>query len=415
MRNFSMHEPRRVVVTGMGAVSPVGNWPGALFDNVAAGRSGIRLLPAGERAAPVQIAAWIDAPIADGSKGVPPDRVTQLALAAGRAALAEAGLLDRPDLLAGMGVHLGTGSGASATTDQAFFRLYGENRDRLAPMTLPRGINNAAASELAIRYGLTGVNHTYSIACASSSSAIGEALRAIRHGYSERILAGGSEALLTYGILHAWHALRALADPDAQVDASCRPFSADRSGLVLGEGAAFLVLESLASAQARGATILAELAGYGASCDAAHVTHPSSSGQVSAIRQALADAALDPGAIDYVNAHGTGTPAGDAVEAESLRSVFGAQVQRLPVSSSKAVHGHLMGAGGAVELVIAILAMQKNTVPPTAHCRVPDTGLGIDVVAEGMRHTPLNAVLSNSFAFGGSNAVLIARRYAESA
>jgi 3-oxoacyl-[acyl-carrier-protein] synthase II len=325
----------------------------------------------------------------------------------------EAGLFDHPEFLTDMGVHLGTGSGASATLDQAFYRLYRENRDRLAPMTLPRAINNVAASELAIRFGMTGANNTYSIACASSGSAIGEALRAIRHGYSERILAGGSEAILTYGILHAWHALRALATPDAQVEASCRPFSADRNGLVLGEGAAFLVLESLSSAQARDATILAELAGYGASCDAAHVTHPSSIGQVKAIRNALIDAGLDPGAIDYVNAHGTGTLAGDAVEAESLRTVFSEHLQTLPISSSKAVHGHLMGAGGAAELAIAIIAMQKNVVPPTAHCRVTDLDLGIDVVAEGMRQKTLNAVLSNSFAFGGSNAVLIARRFEE--
>ena len=408
-----MSELCRVVVTGIGVVSPAGNWPGPFFDNVAAGRSGIRLLPAGEHTSPVQVAAWIEAPIEDGSKGVPPDRVTQLALAAGRYALMEAGLLDHPELLTDMGVHLGTGSGASATLDHAFYRLYRENRDRLAPMTLPRAINNVAASELAIRFGMTGANNTYSIACASSGSAIGEALRAIRHGYSERILAGGSEAMLTYGVLHAWHALRALATPDAQVEASCRPFSADRNGWVLGEGAALLVLESLASAQARGATILAELAGYGASCDATHVTHPSSTGQVKAIRNALTDAGLDPGAIDYVNAHGTGTLTGDAVEAESIRTVFSEHLHTLPVSSSKAVHGHLMGAGGAAELAVTIIAMQKNVVPPTAHCRVNDPGLGIDVVAEGMRQKTLNAVLSNSFAFGGSNAVLIARRFEE--
>lgn len=406
-----MSNLHHVVITGIGIVSPIGDWPGPMFDNVAAGYSGIRLLPSGERTLPVKVAAWIDTPLADDSKGAPPDRVTQLALIAGRYALAEAGLLDCPELLSDMGIHLGTGSGASATIDQAFHRLYAENRDRLAPMTLPRGINNAAASELAIRFGMAGVNNTYSIACASSSSAIGEALRSIRHGYSERILAGGSEALLTYGILHAWHALRALAVPDTQVEASCRPFSADRNGLVLGEGAAFLVLESLESAQARGATILAELAGYGASCDAAHVTQPSSIGQVKAIRQALTDAGLDPGTIDYVNAHGTGTVVGDAVEAESLRTVFNGHLHSLPVSSSKAVHGHMMGAGGGLELAIAIIAMQKNVIPPTAHCRVPDPDLGIDVVAEGMRQKTLNTVLSNSFAFGGSNAVLIARRY----
>lgn len=274
-------------------------------------------------------------------------------------------------------------------------------------MTLPRSINNAPASELAIRFGLTGVNNTYSIACASSATAIGEALRAIRHGYTERILAGGSEALLTYGILHAWHALRALAPPDLQVEASCRPFSADRNGLVLGEGAAFMVLERLTSAQARGAPILAEMIGYGTSCDATHVTHPSSIEQVRAIQNALADAEIDASAIDYVNAHGTGTVVGDSVEAESLRTVFH---DTPPVSSSKAVHGHMMGAGGAIELATSILAMQESIIPPTAHCRVNDPSLGIDVVTGCMRRQTIRTALSNSFAFGGSNAVLIARK-----
>jgi len=405
-----MRDLRRVVVTGIGIVSPAGNWPGDFFERIVAGRSAIRLLPVIERPSPVQVAAWIDQPIDDGSKGTPPDRVTQLALAAGRRALEDAGLIGHTELLGDMAIHLGTGSGGNATIDQAFHRLYAENQERISPMSLPRGMNNAAASELSIRHGMKGASNTYSMACASSAAAIGEGLRAIRHGYCERVLAGGSEAALTFGVLHAWHALRALATPDAQPEASCRPFSADRNGLVLGEGAGFLVLESLDSAQQRGATILAELAGYGASTDATHMTHPSSQGQVMAIKHALADAGITAAAIDYVNAHGTGTSAGDAVEAESLRSVFGEQVQRITVSSSKAVHGHLLGAGGAVELAVAILAMQQALVPPTAHCRVPDLELGIDMVAEGARRQSLNTVMSNSFAFGGSNAVLIARR-----
>ena len=403
-----MTELHRVVVTGIGVVSPVGNWPGEFFNNVAAGHSGIRLLPALDgQSSPVQIAAWIDSPMSDVGKGAPHDRVTKLALAAGGYALAEAGLLNNPELLVGTGVHLGSGSSCSATVDQAFYHLYRENRNRLAPMTLPRSINNAPASELAIRFGLTGVNNTYSIACASSATAIGEALRAIRHGYTERILAGGSEALLTYGILHAWHALRALAPPDLQVEASCRPFSADRNGLVLGEGAAFMVLERLTSAQARGAPILAEMIGYGTSCDATHITHPASIEQVRAIQNALADAEIDASAIDYVNAHGTGTVVGDSVEAESLRTVFH---DTPPVSSSKAVHGHMMGAGGAIELATSILAMQESIIPPTAHCRVNDPSLGIDVVTGCMRRKTIRTALSNSFAFGGSNAVLIARK-----
>jgi 3-oxoacyl-[acyl-carrier-protein] synthase II len=402
---------QRVVITGIGIVSPAGNWPGTVFENIAAGRSAIRALPPQSRPCPVQVAAFIDGPIDDDSKGAERDRVTQLALAAGRRALEQAGLLDQPDLLAATAVHLGTGSGGNATMDAAFHRLYAENRDRLAPMTLPRAMNNAAASELAMRFGLTGPNTTYSVACASSSTAIGEGMRAIRHGYVERVLAGGSEALLTYGVMHAWHALRALANADADIPASCRPFSSDRSGLVLGEGAAFLMLESLNSARARGATIIAELVGFGSSCDASHLTHPSSAGQVRAIEQALADALLSAADIDYINAHGTATAAGDAAEAESIRTVFGQRVASLPVSSSKAVHGHLMGAGGALELAISILAMQHNTVPPTANCRAPDTALGIDMVPGGAREMALDCVMSNSFAFGGSNNVLIARRF----
>jgi 3-oxoacyl-[acyl-carrier-protein] synthase II len=401
----------RVVITGIGIVSPAGNWPGTLFDNVAAGRSAVRPLPPLQRPCPVEVAAYIDTPIDDRTKGAPPDRVTQLAVAAARYALESAGLLDQPALLAAMAVNLGTGSGGNQTVDNSFHRLYAENRDRLAPMSLPRGMNNAAASEIALRFGMTGANTTYSVACASASSAIGEAMRSIRHGYVERVLAGGSEALLTFGVLHAWHALRALAPADADVAASCRPFSSDRSGLVLGEGAGFLVLESLRSALARGAPIIAELTGYGSSCDASHLTHPSTGGQTKAIYQALHDAGLTPDQIDYVNAHGTGTLAGDAVEAESLRSVFGARAASLPVSSSKAVHGHLMGAGGAVELAIAVLAMTHGTIPPTANCRQPDPALGIDVVADGARQQVLQHVMSNSFAFGGSNTVLIAQQY----
>ena len=401
---------QQVVITGIGIVSPAGNWPGNVLENVVAGRSAVRLLPQGARPSPVQVAAFIDGELDSGASSS--DRVSQLALAAGRRALENAGLLDQKDLLREMAVHLGTGSGGNATQDAAFFRLYADNKDRLAPMTLPRGMLNAAASELALRYGMMGENNTYAVACASSSAAIGEGLRAIRHGYTERVLAGGSEALLTFGILHAWHALRALANADADVAASCRPFSLDRTGLVLGEGAAFLVLESLAAAQARGATILAELAGFGSSCDASHLTHPSSPGQVRAIQAALRDAGLKAEDIDYVNAHGTATAAGDATEAESLRTVFGERAKALPVSSTKAVHGHMMGAGGAVELALSVLAMLNNTIPPTANCRQPDPELGIDVVAGGARQQTLNCVMSNSFAFGGSNNVLIARRYA---
>lgn len=406
-----MKTMHRVVITGIGVVSAAGTWPGTFFDRVCQADSAIRPLPATSPSPPITIAAWIDEGIDSDAKTAAHDRVTQLALTAGRLALSEAQLLDQPELLRQTGVYLGTGAGPSHTMEQSYRRLYADQKDRISPMSLPRGIHNAPASELAIRYGLGGANNTYAIACASSATAIGEAFRAIRHGYSERILAGGSEALLTFGVLHAWSALRAVAPPADPVAASCRPFSADRDGLVLGEGSGFMVLESLASAQARGAPILAELVGYGASCDAKHITHPSTAGQQQAIHDALNDAEISPDAVNYINAHGTGTLAGDAVEAETLRTVFGPDIRHIPVSATKAVHGHLMGAGGAVELAISVLAIQQNRIPPTAHCRTPDESLGIDMVPEGARALPIDTVLSNSFAFGGSNAVLIAKRF----
>ena len=398
----------RVVVTGIGIVCPSGNWPGQVFDNVAAGRSAIRLLPASARQSPVLLAAFVDEAVSQESAGS--DRVAQLSLAAGRRALENAGLLERPDLLTDMAIHLGTGSGGNATQDAAFHRLYAENKDRIAPMSLPRGMMSAAASEMSIKFGIRGQNNTYAVACASSSAAIGEALRTIRHGYADRVLAGGSEALLTYGVLHAWHALCALAPADQDVAASCRPFSKDRNGLVLGEGAAFLVLESLDSALSRKATILAELVGFGSSCDASHITHPSVDGQVRAMHLALKDAGISAGAVDYINAHGTATVVGDAIEAESIRTVFGHRNEAVPVSSTKAVHGHLMGAGGAVELALSLLAMEHGLIPPTANCRELDESLGIDVVTSA-RHKNIDCVMSNSFAFGGSNNVLIAKKY----
>ncbi len=412
-RSLNMPELHRVVVTGFGALTAVGAWPGTLFDAVCAGQSGIHTLENQSPQPPITFAAAIESALDVDSKTAAHDRATQLALIAAGWALQEAGLADEAALRTEIGVYVGTGAGPSHTLDQSYRRLYAEQRDRVAPMTLPRGIHNAPASEIAIRFGLRGTNNTYSIACASSAAAIGEAMRAIRHGYSRQILAGGTESLLTYGVLHAWHALRAHAAAADPISASCRPFSSDRDGLVMGEGSGFLMLESLESAQARGAPIWAELVGYGSSCDATHITHPHAAGQIAAVEMALQEAQLPPSAIDYVNAHGTGTPAGDAVEAASLTAVFGAHMAQLPVSSTKAVHGHLMGAGGAVELILSLLAMNHNVIPPTANCRQPDCSLGLDMVAEGARTAQVNTVMSSSFAFGGSNAVLIAQRFRE--
>jgi 3-oxoacyl-[acyl-carrier-protein] synthase II len=272
-------------------------------------------------------------------------------------------------------------------------------------------MNNAPAAWIGLEHGLTGPNLTFSTACSSSAVAIGEAARRIAAGEADVMIAGGAEAPLNFGTLKAWDALKTLAteDPDDPA-ASCKPFAKDRSGLVLGEGAAMLVLESWDRALARGAPILAELAGYGLCTDAVHITRPSVEGQARAMHRALADAALTPADIDYINAHGTGTQANDPVETAAIKQVFGDEARRIPVSSTKSMHAHLLGAAGAVELVAAILALGRAVIPPTINLRKPDPECDLDYVALEARAVKApRAVMSNSFAFGGTNAVLIAR------
>ncbi len=407
---------RRVAITGLGVVSPVGSNPPEFFRNLLAGRSGIRRISApfaGKVAA--KIAGEVDFdPAAHFSKVrlATLDRFSQFALVAAAQAIQDAGLALTPADKLTAGVAFGTGLGGALVLDEAYRELYGHADDpRIRPLTVVMTMNNAAAAQVAIEHGLHGPNHTVSTACSSSAIAIGEAARAIRHGYAEVMLAGGSEALLTLGTLKAWDAMRALAVEDAAAPAaSCRPFSKDRTGLVLGEGAGVLVLEELGRAERRGARIYAELAGYGAANDAFHVTKPDAAGQARAMALALADAGLAPDAIDYVNAHGTATPVGDVIETEAIKQVFGAHARRLPVSSTKSMHGHLMGAAGAVELIAAVLAITHQALPPTAHLRVPDPECDLDYVPNtGRTAVSVKTVMSNAFAFGGSNAVLIAR------
>jgi 3-oxoacyl-[acyl-carrier-protein] synthase II len=273
-------------------------------------------------------------------------------------------------------------------------------------------MNNAAAAHIAIDFGCHGQSITYSTACSSSAIAIGEAARAIRSGAADIAIAGGTEALLTYGTIAAWQALRTLAIPDpANPQTACRPFSADRTGLVLAEGAGFVILEEEAHARARGARIRARLSGYGARTDAAHLTKPDPAGQSAAMRAALADAGLAPHDIGYINAHGTATLAGDVTETEAIKRVFGAHAARMPVSSTKSMHGHIMGATGAVEFIATLLAMEHGFLPPTINLNVPDPACDLDYVPNRARSgVRIAHAMSNSFAFGGSNAVLIASR-----
>jgi len=406
---------RRVAVTGIGVVSPVGNDPDAFFDALAAGRSGVARIeaPYGARlASPVAAAARFDgAAHFDAAKLRMLDRVSQFALAAAAQAIADAkGFLDGIDR-ARAGVFVGTGMGGAQAADDGYHALYAEDSGRLKPFTVLLSMANAPAAWIGLEHGFSGPNLTYSTACSSSAVAIGEAARRIAHGEADAMLAGGAEAPLNFGTLKAWEALRTLAaeDPDDPA-ASCKPFARNRSGLVLGEGAAILVLEDRDRALSRGARIRAEIAGYGLCTDAAHITRPSIDGQANAMRLALEDARMGASGIGYLNAHGTGTLANDGVETAAIKRVFGERAYRLPVSSTKSMHGHLLGAAGALELAAAILAMERGVVPPTANLKLGDPECDLDYVSEGARAVPgLSAVLSNSFAFGGTNAALVAR------
>ena len=279
-------------------------------------------------------------------------------------------------------------------------------------MTVLMAMNTAGASQIAMKHGLTGPNMTISTACSSAAVAIGEACRLIRHGYADVMIAGGAEALLTEGTLAAWAALRTLASVDADDPAaSCRPFSRDRSGLVLGEGAAIVVLEAADRALARGAPVHAELIGFGMSNDVHHIAHPSVEGQVRAMRAALADAAIAPREIDYLNAHGTATLVGDRVETAAIKEVFGDHAYRVPVSSTKAVHGHMMGATAAAEFIAAVLAIKQRAVPPTANLRVPDPECDLDYIPNESRKKNVEFAVCSSIAFGAKNSAIVLKAY----
>jgi 3-oxoacyl-[acyl-carrier-protein] synthase II len=342
------------------------------------------------------------------------DRVSQFALVAAAQAVRDAELVFDGPGRERAGVFIGTGMGGAQTTDDGYFTLYAEGSERVKPFSVLMAMTNAAASWIGIEYGLEGPNLTFSTACSSSAVAIGEAARRIVAGDVDLMIAGGSEAPLNYGTLVAWDALKTLASADPNdPGASCKPFAKDRTGLVLGEGAALVVLEEWEHARARGARVHAELVGYGLCTDAAHITRPSVEGQAAAMRRALESAAIQPRAIGYINAHGTATLANDAIESAAIKDVFGAQAFHIPVSSTKSMHGHLLGAAGALEFVATILALERQTIPPTLNLNVPDPECDLDYVPGVARKgVELAAAMSNSFAFGGTNAVLICRTVA---
>jgi len=333
-------------------------------------------------------------------------------MAAAAAAIVDAGIEFTDELRRRSGVSFGTGMGSTQALEETFKQVFLRDPERVRPLTVLKVMNNASAGHIAIQHGLGGPDLTYSCACSSSAVSIGEAYRQIRHGYADVMIAGGAEAPLTFTFFKAWDAMHVLAPADpSDPSASCRPFAKNRSGLVLGEGAAMIILEERQSAQRRGATIHAELAGYGSCNDYEHITKPSVDGQANAMKLALADGGLRAEDIDYVNAHGTATLLNDVTETGALKNVFGDRAYRIPVSSTKSMHGHLLGGAGALEFVIAVLAMRYKAVPPTANLEIPDAECDLDYVpGKGRADQDIRCVMSNSFAFGGTNAVLIARR-----
>ncbi len=406
---------RRVVVTGIGVVSAVGLTAAEFFDSLIHARSGvgeITQIPTDEMG--VKVAAEV--------KGFDPsahfttkqvgllDRFAQFALVAAREAMADSGFSPTEAECDRFGVAIGTSFGGMGTLEAGYERVYGERNLRLHPLTIPRIMYNAAASQISMFFSARGPILAISTACASGAQAIGWAFHQIRYGYAEAMLAGGADAPITFGVMKAWEALRVLASGRGDPTRACRPFSRDREGLVVGEGAAVLLLEEYERARARGARLYAELVGYGTSADASHITDPSVEGPARAMQAALAEAGLAPEDVDYINAHGTATKVNDRIETEAIKLVFGSHARRLAISSTKALHGHTMGAAGAIEFAAACLALRHGIIPPTAHYTEPDPECDLDYVPNRAREQKLEVVLSNSFAFGGINAVLIARR-----
>jgi 3-oxoacyl-[acyl-carrier-protein] synthase II len=305
--------------------------------------------------------------------------------------------------------------GGGNTIEDLYDQLFKHNADRVKPLTVLMVMNNASASHISIEYGISGPCLTLSTACASSANAIGEAFRQVRDGYVDVMLAGGAEAFLTYGSFRSWESLRVLAVEDPEDPSkSCKPFSKNRTGLVLGEGAAMVVLEEMERAVRRGAPIYAELIGYNSTSDAGHISRPSLEGQARAMAEALKEAGLLPEDIDYINAHGTATQWNDLLETQAIKKVFGDYACNVPVSSTKSMHGHTIGAAGAIEFIVSLLAIKNQSVPPTINLDQPDPECDLDYVPNiGRKGMKVNTVMSNSFAFGGTNAVLIARKMEE--
>jgi beta-ketoacyl-acyl-carrier-protein synthase II len=407
---------RRVAITGIGVFASVGKDSETFFKNLLEARSAVRRICQFDPSAlSVQIAAEV--PDYNPADYFPAkrldllDRFSQFGLLAAQEAVRSSGIEVREEERPRFGVVSGTGMAGVNTLDSGYFSLYANQATRLHPFTIPRMMHNAATSQMCMEFVAQGPSFTTATACSSSGHAIGEAYHLIKYGMADIMLAGGSEAPITYGMIRAWESVRVLATGNGDPSRACRPFSADREGFVMGEGAAMFLLEELEHAKKRGARILGEISGYGLSSDAGHITQPSVDGPARAVCMALEEARVAPDQVDYINAHGTGTRLNDITETQVIKKVFGEHAHKLAISSTKSMHGHTMGATGAIELAATTMAMECSVIPPTANYTRPDPECDLDYVPNQARERPVRVAVSNSFAFGGLNAVLLIRKF----
>src|SRR5579862_346901 len=396
---------RRVVITGMGAICALGRSVAEVAASICQGRSGIGPIQSTDCSQlrfqnGAEVPSYQHQPYFDDRRADFMDRFAQFAVIAAREAVNCAGIDWSPALRETAAIITGSCVGGQSTEDTGFVEVYKLGHNRVHPLTIPKTMANAGASHMSMEFGITGPSFTISTACSSAGHAIGQAYWMVRSGMVDLAITGGSEAPFSFGILKAWEAMRVVS-PD-----TCRPFSRDRHGMILGEGAGMLVLEPWEAAQARGAHIHAELVGFGMSADACHITQPSAEGAARAMRGALRDAGIEPEQIGYINAHGTATAANDPTETAAIRGVFCGHANKLAISSTKSMHGHALGAAAALEAVAAILALREGILPPTANFRMPDPECDLDIIPNRARNAEVEYALSNSFAFGGLNAVL---------
>jgi len=399
---------RRVAITGLGIISPLGlnledNWK-----SLSTGRAAIGPIKGADCSTlrfknGAEVTGYDAVKHFEGGKDAYIDRFAQFSVVAAREALRNSGLELTQELRERSAIVCGSAVGGQASIEAGFEDLWVQGRGRVHPLTIPKTMANAGASHIAMDLGMSGPTYTVSTACSSANHAIGQAFRLVRDGEADVAMTGGSEAMFTIGMLKAWEAMRVIA-PD-----TCRPFSKDRRGMILGEGGAMMVLEPMDAAKARGAKIFAEICGFGMTADAHHLTQPAVHGPARAMRGALREAGLEPEAIGYINAHGTGTPGNDPVESNAIREVFGAHADKIGVSSTKSMHGHALGAAGALEAIATILALHHGILPPTANFNERDPECDLDYIPNQPRALRVEAALSNSFAFGGLNAVVAFR------